>query len=160
MLFSACLLSDTMIIGRGPDRGGLVCGMVLGTAILLVPSIFMFVGAGHLRSGRSRGLVITGVVFDFIMCALMVLAVSCGFAGLAQGPQPTAVLALIQILLAGGGAALGIVAGVKTLTLISSPDMQTAFESHAPSRGWEEDIETDWERSRRRRRREDDGEGV
>ncbi len=63
------LLSGCMLPGfpmRGQSRG--LIALIFGATILFcIPSIFIFVGAAHLRAARSRGLVITGVVFDFIM---------------------------------------------------------------------------------------------
>ena len=152
------IMSTACVLGGLPMRGqsgAYVFGMFIGMLLFCIPSIFMFVGASQMRQARSRGLIITGVVFDFIMCALLLLGLVCNLANMFHGPNPYVAIAFIQILLAGGGIALGITAGVKTLVLINRRDMQPIFGGRADDR-WDEEDETDWEKRRRRRRGRDD----
>ena len=77
----------------------------------------MFIGAANLRTARSRGLVITGVVFDFIMCAVLALGIIYRIMtfGNVAAREVTVGLTFIHILLAAGRLALGWVAGIRVL---------------------------------------------
>ena len=150
-MLTGCVLPGFPL--RGQSRG-LIALMFAATILSCIPPIFMFIGAAQLRSARSRGLVITAVVFDFIMCAVLVLGIGFRLISLyhANPHEVTIGLAFIQMLMATGGIALGLVAGIKTLFLIRRPGIKEAFDYHRVD-AWDDAGDTQWEQQRRQRRR-------
>jgi LSD1 subclass zinc finger protein len=140
--------------GGGGRTPALMVFMMLITALWFAPPIFMLIGAHQMRTAGSRGLVITGVVFDFIMCVAMTFGFLCNVLIVFTGPPNSALGAIFKVLVSGGGLALGITAGVKTLTLLGNPAVKEAFGIRSErARAWEDDDNDEWERRRRLRRR-------
>jgi LSD1 subclass zinc finger protein len=143
------------IAGNRNNPTAIMVGMVCGACLWFIPAIFILVGSYQMRSARSRGLVITGVVFDFIMCAVMLVGLMCNVFSLAALPGRIVLVITIQILLAAGGVTLGIIAGVKTLVLLGKPEVKAAFGIRSErARDYDDDDDEEWERRRRRRRRD------
>lgn len=121
------LCQGTFVVGLvlPRDNAAVIAAFAVALIILSMPSVFMFIGASHMRSGGSRGLIITAVVFDFVMSGLILLVTVLGLMSILSRPEVINVVGiLLHLGLSVTGVALGITAGVKTLCLIYRPDIQ------------------------------------
>jgi LSD1 subclass zinc finger protein len=131
-----------------------ICSIVL----FAIPIFFILLGAAQLRSAKSRGLVITGVVFDFILSAFYLFGLVCAVVAVGILPANFIWVIVLRTLIYGGTATVGIIAGIKTIALLGKDEVKEAFGDRIRrNRDWdeEEDEDDDWERRRRRRPRRD-----
>lgn len=121
----------------GGNDGAQAAGKLLGIAcvfvLLVLPAIFMLIGAGNLSNLKGRGMVVTGAVFAFILSvvylgffALLLLAIiGLMSLGIPMGGVMLILFGLAFMYLA--GMILALLGGIKALTTLGRPEVKAAY---------------------------------
>lgn len=91
---------------------------------------FILAGARALRAGELLGLVITALIADILLTALMAFRASIAYGVISGGVELTddlKNLATAQIVLAGLAALLGVLAAARVVSIIVQPEVQAVF---------------------------------
>lgn len=121
------VLGSAKVLERNPKFLAALCLVHFATFIAM---LFVFIGAQSLRSGKSLGLVITALVADILLTALMAYRAMVAYgiitarAAIDAGVRD---LAWAQITLAALGTILGVLAAVRVFSIIVQPDVQADF---------------------------------
>ena len=136
LLFAIVPVSDLqasfMIIGKmriPPEEVSRGIDQQVRTLLLFftVPIALVLLGGLMMRLGRAKGLVITGIVFNFILCILMIFRIVFGAYGALSGNPVVFYPSLIQITIATVALLVGVLAGLRVSNLLTKPDIRAAF---------------------------------
>ncbi len=140
------VVTATMISQQVPFGRSLVGTVLAGQLFLLVvlvatPVVFQFVGSFQLRRLRGYGLVMTGVVLDFVLSGILILIGVIRMVQLGQirylnltNSGTVTLLTVVSALLLLACAAFGIVAGCLALGALNGPAVRSAYAARAPRR--------------------------
>lgn len=126
--------SQDMNAGRIDDatRMGQVIGLVGCGGVVVLGAIFMFLASAGLNSFKSKGIIITAIVFAFLFAVVFGLGVLVNVVVVVTGPGrgvPDAVLAMAYgtIVLGSATVFVNLFAAIKAIVTLNNPAVAWAF---------------------------------